>query len=723
MCAAARRNGARALAEDVAKSLLSASGITVPHGIRIAGHSDATEPALAGLKHPLVAKVLTREGAHKSDFGGVRIGLKSAKEVAGAIRQMSVAAQKAGIDAEGFLVEEQAEAQGVELVVGGLIDPRFGPCVMVGLGGIFTEIFADVAFRVCPITASDALEMLKELKGSRILTGARGRQPVDMDAVVSALVCFGGQQGVLMTLQNEVREIEMNPLIAGTKGAVAVDARVILAESPAVFPKVAPPIDPTAVLAAYRHLFRPRSIAVLGASENGKSPGNAIIRYSKKFGFAGKLIPVHPRAEQIEGLPTVSSLSNLEEAADFAYVAIGADAAVSALEQAQGKARFVQVMSSGFGEVEHGIEKERRLLAAAKAADFRLLGPNCLGVHSPRGGLTFVEDADPEPGTVGIISQSGGLAVDLISRGAERGLKFSAVTTLGNSADVKPVDLLEYHFCDPETQVIGLYLEDVKDGRRFVQRLVEHMGEKPVVLLVGGRTAAGGRAAASHTGSMAADTRLWDGIARQTGAVIADTLNEFIDILLLMQMRSGGKKRPTRNVVLFGNGGGTSVLAADAFARLGLETPTLSKPVLDRLLALDLPPGTGLNNPVDTPANTLLHQDGAVAGKILDILLKEQACDAIVLHINLPVFMKSVNRTVDVIGGLVREAVRVRRENVDAPRILLVLRSDGAEATENRRRADRLAALAAGIPVFDELPETAKALRGLAHWEACHYAR
>jgi acyl-CoA synthetase (NDP forming) len=315
-----------------------------------------------------------------------------------------------------------------------------------------------------------------------------------------------------------------------------------------------------------------------------------------------------------------------------------------------------------------------------------------------------------------VISQSGGLAVDVILRGEQRGLRYSAVTTLGNSADLGPADLLEYHLCDPDTKVIGLYIEDVRDGRRFVARLRQAQARKPVVLLLGGRTAEGRRAAASHTGALAAEARLWDGIAIQTGMMVAETLDEFLDTLLICQIEADRpSSRPLNQVALFGNGGGTSVLAADSFSRAGLKTPQVPPPALRQLEQLGLPPGTGLANPVDTPAGTLRHRDGAVAGEILDILAGANAYDAIVVHVNLPVFTTSSNQTVDVIGGLVREAVRVSTLP-EAPRIVLVLRSDGSEATDARQRLDGARARQAGLAVFSELPQAARALGALSSW-------
>ncbi|MCM2561662.1 acetate--CoA ligase family protein [Lutimaribacter sp. EGI FJ00015] len=718
---AAREAGASAISEGEAKALLRAAGIPAPHGQRLRHAEDVTDTSLAGLRPPMVAKVLTRDGAHKSDFGGVRLGLQSTDEVREAIAGIADAAKRTGVPVDGFLVEEQS-APGLEMVLGGFWDARLGPCVMIGLGGVFVEIFEDVAFRACPITEADARSMIDGLRAAALLRGARGMAAHDEDAVISALLALGGRDGLMSALDGQATAIDINPLIVHADGAIAVDARILLAPAPSQPVPEAPPVDCEQVNKTFRPLFMPRSIAVLGASASGTSFGNEVIRHSLAYGFKGRVQPVHPKAAEVEGFAAVPTLADLPEPVDFAYVAVAAEAAIDAISGAPGSARFVQVMSSGFGEAEDGHTREDRLLEAARASDMRLIGPNCLGVHSPRGGLTFVGGSTPEPGGVAVISQSGGLAVDVILRGETRGLRYSAVTTLGNSADLGPADLLEYHLCDPDTKVIGLYIEDVRDGRRFVTRLRQAGARKPVVLLLGGRTAEGRRAAASHTGALAGEARLWDGIAQQTGMVITETLDDFLDTLLICQAEVERPARPLRRVALFGNGGGTSVLAADAFSRASLTTPEVPQPALQQLETLGLPPGTGLSNPVDTPAGTLRHRDGAVAGEILDILAGAGAYDAIVVHVNLPVFTSSANQSVDVIGGLVREAVRVSAL-ADAPRIVLVLRSDGAEATDARQRRDSERARQAGLAVFAELPQAARALGALSSWVGFRHSR
>jgi len=711
---AARKAGAGAIPELEAKAVLQAAGIKVPKGRRINGPADATDANLKGLQPPMVAKVLTRDGAHKSDFGGVKLNLQTPAEVKVALASIAAAAAQAGVAIEGFLVEEQSKA-GLEMVLGGFWDARLGPCVMIGLGGIFVEVFEDVAFRACPISEADARSMIQSLRSAPLLRGVRGTTAYDDSAVIAALLALGGSDGLMAALDGQATAIDINPLIVHDDGAVAVDARVLITSTPDRPVPALPPLDQDALRKIFRPLFRPESIAVLGASSTGTTFGNEVIRHSLAFGFKGRILPVHPKASEVEGFAAVPTLADLTAPADFAYVAVAAEAAIDAIATAPASARFVQVMSSGFGEAEDGLDREARLVQAARDSGMRLIGPNCLGIHSPRGGLTFVGGSTQEPGGVAVISQSGGLAVDVILRGEQRGLRFATVTTLGNSADLGPAELLEHHLCDPDTTVIGLYIEDVRDGRRFLARLREAKAVKPVVLLLGGRTAAGRRAAASHTGALAAEARLWDGAALQTGMVITETLDDFLDAMVICQAEAGRVAKPLRRVALFGNGGGTSVLAADSFSRVGLTMPEVPPEALRQLEKLGLPPGTGLANPVDTPAGTLRHREGAVAGEILDILSDAQAFDAIVVHVNLPVFTNSANQTVDVIGGLVREAVRVSNKP-DAPRIVLVLRSDGAEATDARQRLDSEKARQAGLAVFQELPQASRALGALSSW-------
>jgi len=225
--AAARAQGRSALDEPAGKELLAGFGIRVPKSVVV---SDAAKinGAMSALQGPYAVKVVSPDILHKSDAGGVRLGLKSAADVAQAITAMAKSPPISSARVEGWLVEEMAPA-GQEIVIGAVRDPQFGPLVMVGLGGIFVEVLADVAFRICPLTRLDAQEMLGELKGAAVLKGARGGKPVSQDAIIDVLLKVGGENGLMMRHAGDIKEADINPLIVNESGAIAADARFVLA--------------------------------------------------------------------------------------------------------------------------------------------------------------------------------------------------------------------------------------------------------------------------------------------------------------------------------------------------------------------------------------------------------------------------------------------------------------------------------------------------------------
>ena len=431
----------------------------------------------------------------------------------------------------------------------------------------------------------------------------------------------------------------------------------------------------------------------------------------KDFGYAGHLYPIHPTAREVEGLPAYRTLAETPEPVDYAYVAIGARAVPDVLRQVNGRVHFAQVISSGFGEVAQGVDLQAELVQAARLGGCRVLGPNCLGLYSPRGGVTFPAAAPNELGTVGVVSQSGGLGTDIIKRGQWRGIRFSGLVTIGNSADLGPADLLQFYFADPQTHVIGLYLEDVKDGRRFFDVLRSTAAMKPVVILRGGRSAQGRAAAASHTGAMAGDDYAWGAVAKQTGCVLVETADEFINALLALQFFALRPHKPTRRVVLFGNGGGISVLATDTFAQCGLDVAPFDAETIASLESLKLPLGTSVTNPIDAPVATLQKDDGHVSNRILDIVYESAMPDAIVMHVNLSAFVGRGEG--DPVDNLIQAAIRAQETRPGRIHFMIVLRVDGSPELDERRRQYRSMALGAGIPVYDELTDAAHALRAV----------
>ena len=716
LIANARAQGHAALSEQDGKSLLAQFGITTPQSVVVADAKGA-EQACAGLKGPLVVKVMSQDILHKSDAGGVALDLPDAQAVASAIDDMSAKPAIASANLDGWLVEEMAPA-GVEIVVGGVIDPQFGPMVMLGLGGIFVEIVGDVAFRLCPVSAADVHDMINQLQGRALLYGARGRSPVSIDAIVETVLKVGGENGILPSLQDVVGELDLNPVIVTPTGACAVDVRFLLHKDTHVAsePSPAVPRADMPVLDQFSPLFQPRAVAVVGASTRTATLANTFIRRMRDFGYPGKLWAVHPTAEEIEGIPTFPSLADTPAEVDYAYIAIGADRIPDIISEAAGNVRVAQVISSGFSEIADGAELEARLVRQAHAAGCRVLGPNCLGTYSPRGGLTFPVDAPKEVGTIGIVSQSGGLTTDIIKRGQVRGLRYSGAVTIGNSADVTPSDLVAFYQADPQTKAIGLYLEDIKDGHGFADMLRALNDAKPIVILRGGSSAQGRTAAASHTGALAGDGRGLEALSRQCSVALVHTVDAFIDALLALQHFELRADRVTKNVTLFGNGGGSSVLGADAFSEWGLDVAPYPQQAVDRLDALGLPPGTSVLNPVDTPVGTLQVEEGWVAGKILDIIYEYARPDAIAMHLNLAAFVGRGD--VDPVDNLFQVIEATQKKWPGQAHFALALRTDGSADLDEKRRGYRERARSIGVPVYDEIEPMARALACVVHLEA-----
>lgn len=217
----------RHMSEAEAKEALARYGVSIPRR-RVAADASGALTAFRELQPPVAVKLVSRV-LHKSDVGGVKLDIADPAALLAAVEAIDAAAAAHAIEVQGYLVEEMA-ASGVEVIVGGLIDPVFGPAVLVGLGGIFTEILDDVALRICPISTRDALEMIREIRAAPLLFGARGRPPVDIEALASVLVALGGSDGFLMSHSDRVAEVDLNPVIVSASGAVAVDARVVLRE-------------------------------------------------------------------------------------------------------------------------------------------------------------------------------------------------------------------------------------------------------------------------------------------------------------------------------------------------------------------------------------------------------------------------------------------------------------------------------------------------------------
>jgi acyl-CoA synthetase (NDP forming) len=463
----------------------------------------------------------------------------------------------------------------------------------------------------------------------------------------------------------------------------------------------------------FRSLFVPLSIAVVGASATGITAGNRFIRTLKEAAYPGQVFPIHPSASEIEGFRVYPSIEETPSAVDYAYLTVPAEKVESILDVTPGKIGFAQIMASGSPDMLPGWEDRLRHLS--RKTGVRLIGPNCMGTHSPLGGYTFIEGARLVPGKIGIACQSGGLGMDILLRGQNLGLSFSGLVTLGNSIDVEPTDLFEYYLSDPVTHTIGFYVEDIKDGRRFFELARRNCGRKPVVLLVGGLSALGQKAASSHTGAMGGSRQAWEALARQTGALLTTTLDAFLDALQLCSWLhpQTGDVQPT--ITLCGNGGGTSVLAADALEAAGFGLAMPNAEARQSYATIEIPPGASLENPIDLPASVLKEDDGRLIGKILDIDLRCVAPYATIIHLNLTVLLGY--RHIEGFLPNLMQAITHQQDDRIANHKLLVLRSDRREEVDHWRRQIRQMATDRGIPTFDEIPQAVDALKKYRDYE------
>ena len=370
-------------------------------------------------------------------------------------------------------------------------------------------------------------------------------------------------------------------------------------------------------LRQFEPVFFPKSIAVVGASPNPLKFGNRYLEALISAGFKGKLYPVHPSDGEISGLKAYPTVRDIPEPVDYVIVCIPAQHVLGVLDDcAANGVKVVQFFTAGFSETgeEEGRRLEREMVKKAREGGFRIIGPNCIGVYSPKNLMPY----GPMPilgkvGRVGFISQSGGHAGRIIDIGMRRGIYFSKLVSFGNGPDLDSVDYLEYFAVDPDTEIIGAYLEGMRQGRRFFQLGKELSKTKPMIIWKGGRTEVGAEAAASHTASLAIPDTIWTTVLKQAGIVRVDSLEELADTLLTFQHFTPFLGENVAIIAgLAGGGGGESVSSTDACASVGLNVPPFTDETRSKLKAILPPAGSILRNPLDM---------GGVGG-ILEILEK-----------------------------------------------------------------------------------------------------
>jgi acyl-CoA synthetase (NDP forming) len=604
--------GRVALTEAESKQLLKHYGIPVVEEWIVKTEAEAVRQAKA-TGFPVVLKGLGATLTHKTERGLVKVNLRNATDVRLAARQII---REAGPDLEGLLIQPMLKGKR-EFVAGLFNDDQFGPVVMFGLGGVLTEALDDVAFRIAPLDEVQADQMLDELRSSDLLGPFRCEQPVNRRQLVQALVGLSRLSAELP----EVTEVDINPLLVGADGQVtAVDALVILGERPTA-KAVRPPIDPHAI----GNFFYPRSVAFVGASAEFGKWGHSLFSIVTAGQYKGSIYLVNPKGAAIAGRPVYKTVMDIPEPVDLAVVTIPASGVRHLIPELQAKGvKNMLLITSGFSETgEQGRQLEEDLTREAREAGILILGPNTMGICNPH--LSFYCTGThtwPKPGSIALVAQSGNLGSQLLVFAESEDIGIRAFSGSGNEAMITIEDYLDGFELDDLTRTVVLYIESVKNGRRFLESARRVGRKKPVIVLKGGRTKAGNRAAASHTGAMASNIRIFNAACRQAGIVLVEQPMELLDLSAAFSSLPLPRGNRVGIVTL---GGGWGVVTADLCVEQGLEVPSLEPDMISRIDRI-LPSYWSRSNPVDLVA----EMNPQVAMTITEELLQWDRCDAVI---------------------------------------------------------------------------------------------
>ena len=604
--------GKHALNEYESKILISAFGVPVVPEKTAQNVNDAVSIAEV-MGFPVVLKALGSTLLHKTERGLVAINLTSSQAVIAAATAMST---EAGLELEGFLIQPFIQGKR-ELVAGLFRDKQFGPVVMLGLGGVFTEALADVTFRVAPLTQSDALEMIDEIKSRRILDAFRGEAAADRNALVQTLIGISR----LALAHPQISEIDINPLLISADGDVrAVDALIVL--KPEIeFQKFLPAIDPYAI----GSLFHPHSIAFVGASAALGKWGHTLFTITAGRGYKGDIYLVNPKGGTIADRPVFRSVADIPGKIDLAVVTVPAAGVMDLLPQFKAKGIVnMLLISSGFAEVgPSGKALEEELIQKAAQNGILVIGPNTMGICNPHIHLYCTgSHVLPEPGSTAVVAQSGNMGTQLLAFAEQQGIGIRAFCGSGNEAMVTIEDYVDAFEKDSLTQTVMLYVESVKNGRRFLESCRRVSKQKPIVLLKGGQSLAGNKAAASHTGALSSDSRIFDAVCRQAGIVKVERSMDLLDLSAAFSSLPLPKGNRAAIMTL---GGGWGVITADLCSEYHIEVPELSQELTDHLNTI-LPPYWSHSNPVDIVG----ENDMTIPIRIMEALMKWDGCDAVI---------------------------------------------------------------------------------------------
>ena len=683
----------RMLSEAEGFALLKNHGLPVPEFSEVRTRQEVAKAA-DQVGYPLVMKVMSPQVIHKSDAGGVVTGIRSSADAEKAFDTISHNVKTFDPSAiiSGFIIEQQKE-KGLEILVGGRTDPTFGKVITVGMGGTLVELIRDISIRVLPVTTQDINGMLQELQAYPLIKGFRNEPARDKEGLISLI----DRVARFFITRPTIGEFDLNPVFLYEKGACVVDARIFMTDTlngvsvqqqPALLPEI----------------LNARSIALIGATPEPNKVGYAVMR--NLLAFPGKLYPINPKHQTILGRTVYPELASVPDHIDIAVVVVPARFVPKIVQEAGEKGiPLVIIVSSGFRESgKAGEELEQQVLTIARHYNLRIMGPNCLGLMLPHQGInTTFDPISPKPGKIAFISQSGAIISTIVDWSLPEEIGFSAVISIGNQADLSFEDFLVYAGDDPHTRAIILYIEEIRNGKRFMEIARRITAKKPIVAIKSGSSRIGRMTAASHTGSLAGSFEVYLAAFWESGIIPVRSMREAFQTAELLS--SEGYPKGIRAIVI-SNAGGFAVLSSDYAEQFGIELVDFPPAILAELDTI-LPADWNRRNPVDMVGDASADR----FAKTFDVMIKNQDAWDIAFVIAVP---SAISDPVRVANELVRFSKSTHK--------MIVGCMIGGDSMKTPLRILR----DSGIPNFPDLEDAFKAVGNICRhicWEEYHGKR
>ncbi len=622
-----RRDGRTKLTEFEAKQVLAAAGIAGTREELVTNEQTAVSSAQK-LGYPVVLKISSPDVLHKTDAGGVKVGLSDDEAVREGYREIMNAINENHPDAKihGVLVQEMVEG-GIETILGVADRPPFGPVMAFGLGGVFVELMKDITLRLAPIDENGAADMVNEIRGSKLLDGYRGQPGTDREQLAKTIARLSE---LAVKFHADIEELDINPLVFNGDRILALDALITLKQKEGNTKKEP---SKSEALNDIRAVLEPKSVAVIGASTNPTKTGHVLLKNIVANGFPGKVYPINPSADEIIGLKAYPKILDVPGDIDLVFFLLPGKFVPTLFEDCFKKGvKAAVIIAAGFAEAgEEGKKEQQKLIELIKKTGVRCLGPNSIGFINMDQKLvaSFILFKNWEDGSIALGGQSGifaGAVADQVMARTVQRIGVGKSVIFGNKIDLDESDYLEWAWKDPGTGMIALHLEGMHNPRRFLSLANKAKRDMPILVLKPGRTQAGAKASASHTGSLALDDTIVDHAFRQYGITRAYDLEEFLEFMKAFSYQPFPKGNRIGIVTFSGANG---VMASDELEERGFDLAEFSPSTQERIKKF-LPEWQPVTNPLDLWAamgagNRLVHEEG------LHSVLDDENVDAVLL--------------------------------------------------------------------------------------------